>query len=352
MKRSVRTPLPPSRSRARASTARTSSTRAETAESSSNAADDASATIRAIVVLPTPGGPWRIIDGARPSSIARRSAVPGPRTLVCPDQLVQRARAHALRKRRDDVRARRRRIAEQVAHAASMLTAMSATGEDYDTPILPGDAPSDYERYIRTDELLALQKGAGRVGAPRRAPVPGRPPVVGALAEARHERRRGGGAARRGGRRRGGRAPAPAPAPLPAVRHRPARHARGAVALGVPGDPQGARSRQRVRLARLADAARRAAAARAGVPRPPPRGGALARGALRPPSRPRRAVPPRRVDDRARRVVPDVAHPPLPRRRPGDRGRRRRDAGNAGRGARQARANRRSSRSSGTSGTS
>ena len=36
---------------------------------------------------------------------------------------------------------------------------MSATGEDYDLPILPGDAPSDYERYIRTDELLALQKG-------------------------------------------------------------------------------------------------------------------------------------------------------------------------------------------------
>ena len=74
----IRTPLPPSRSRARARTARTSSTRAETAESSSNAADDASATIRAIVVLPTPGGPWRIIDGARPSSIARRSAFPGP----------------------------------------------------------------------------------------------------------------------------------------------------------------------------------------------------------------------------------------------------------------------------------
>ncbi len=76
--------MPPSRSRARASTARTSSTRAETAESSSNAAADASATIRAIVVLPTPGGPWRIIEGARPSAIARRSAVPGPRTLVWP----------------------------------------------------------------------------------------------------------------------------------------------------------------------------------------------------------------------------------------------------------------------------
>ena len=40
-----------------------------------------------------------------------------------------------------------------------MLTAMPSTGEDFDTPILPGDAPSDYERYLRTDELLALQKG-------------------------------------------------------------------------------------------------------------------------------------------------------------------------------------------------
>ena len=30
--------------------------------------------------------------------------------------------------------------------------------EDF-APILPGDAPSDYERYLRTDELLSLQKG-------------------------------------------------------------------------------------------------------------------------------------------------------------------------------------------------
>ncbi|HZR91027.1 MAG TPA: tryptophan 2,3-dioxygenase family protein [Gaiellaceae bacterium] len=30
--------------------------------------------------------------------------------------------------------------------------------EDELGPILPGDAPSDYERYLRTDELLALQK--------------------------------------------------------------------------------------------------------------------------------------------------------------------------------------------------
>jgi len=33
------------------------------------------------------------------------------------------------------------------------------TSEDYSQPILPGSAPSDYERYLRTDELLALQKG-------------------------------------------------------------------------------------------------------------------------------------------------------------------------------------------------
>ena len=30
--------------------------------------------------------------------------------------------------------------------------------EDFEQPVLPGDAGSDYERYLRTDELLALQK--------------------------------------------------------------------------------------------------------------------------------------------------------------------------------------------------
>jgi tryptophan 2,3-dioxygenase len=33
--------------------------------------------------------------------------------------------------------------------------------EDYAVPVLPGTAPSDYERYLRTEDLLALQKGAG-----------------------------------------------------------------------------------------------------------------------------------------------------------------------------------------------
>jgi tryptophan 2,3-dioxygenase len=31
--------------------------------------------------------------------------------------------------------------------------------EDFSQPVLPGGAPSDYERYLSTDELLALQKG-------------------------------------------------------------------------------------------------------------------------------------------------------------------------------------------------
>ena len=33
-----------------------------------------------------------------------------------------------------------------------------AEAEDYSQPILPGKGGSDYERYLRTDELLALQK--------------------------------------------------------------------------------------------------------------------------------------------------------------------------------------------------
>src|SRR5437762_6779359 len=32
--------------------------------------------------------------------------------------------------------------------------------DDLRKPILPGKGASDYERYLRTDELLSLQKGA------------------------------------------------------------------------------------------------------------------------------------------------------------------------------------------------
>ena len=53
----VRRPVVPSRSRARASTSRTSFTVADTADSSSNADPVEAATMRASVVLPLPGGP-------------------------------------------------------------------------------------------------------------------------------------------------------------------------------------------------------------------------------------------------------------------------------------------------------
>ena len=39
-----------------------------------------------------------------------------------------------------------------------MLRSPLAEVEDFSQPILPGTASSDYERYLRTDELLALQK--------------------------------------------------------------------------------------------------------------------------------------------------------------------------------------------------
>ena len=36
---------------------------------------------------------------------------------------------------------------------------MATETEDFSEPILPGSAPSDYERYLNTEELLSLQKG-------------------------------------------------------------------------------------------------------------------------------------------------------------------------------------------------
>ena len=43
---------------------------------------------------------------------------------------------------------------------ARMRSPMSQADEDFDTPILAGSAPSDYERYLNTEELLSLQKGS------------------------------------------------------------------------------------------------------------------------------------------------------------------------------------------------
>src|SRR4051812_39084699 len=40
------------------------------------------------------------------------------------------------------------------------------THEDFSEPILPGPGASDYERYLRTDELLSLQKTADEQSHP------------------------------------------------------------------------------------------------------------------------------------------------------------------------------------------
>ena len=58
-----------------------------------------SATIRASVVLPEPGGPYRTIECGRPCSIAVRSAEPGAEQVRLADELLEAARAHAHRQR-------------------------------------------------------------------------------------------------------------------------------------------------------------------------------------------------------------------------------------------------------------
>jgi tryptophan 2,3-dioxygenase len=42
-----------------------------------------------------------------------------------------------------------------------LLTMATETSEDFSQPLLPGQGGSDYERYLRTDELLSLQKTPG-----------------------------------------------------------------------------------------------------------------------------------------------------------------------------------------------
>src|SRR5262249_4805847 len=78
------------------------------------------------------------------------------------DELVERARAQPKRERRALRQAPCRRVREQVAHAskyAQRVSRQEQTGlADEFAPVLPGPGASDYERYLRTDELLSLQK--------------------------------------------------------------------------------------------------------------------------------------------------------------------------------------------------
>ena len=174
----------------------------------------------------------------------------------------------------------------------------------------PGE--SDYERYLRTDELLALQKSAGRVGAPRRAPLPDRAPVVGALAQARVDRGRGGDAADRGARRSRGalRLLRPRERARSGTSIGVPRAPRADVAVGVPGGAARARARLRLRLARLPRDPARLAAALRRVRRAAPRARALAARGLHAGPRARGSLPARRGADRLGRAGRRLALPP------------------------------------------
>ena len=157
----MRRPLRPAARAPRASTPRTSATEAETAESSSNSAPVVAATIRASVVFPLPAARRRWTSGRGRSR--SRAAAPSSFAEHVPlaDELVQRARAQP-RQRAARAPARVPAASEKRSPMREVCSAVAVEDSEveasYDEPILPGDAPSDYERYLRTDELLALQK--------------------------------------------------------------------------------------------------------------------------------------------------------------------------------------------------
>ena len=114
-----------------------------------------------------------------------------------------------------------------------------ATGveEDYSQPVLPGKGASDYERYLRTDDLLALQKTPEEMAhrdellfqtVHQSSELWLKLACFEVETATQHLRR---------ARARRGAAAAPARERLPEDRHAAPRHARAHVALGVPDDP-------------------------------------------------------------------------------------------------------------------
>ena len=135
-------------------------------------------------------------------------------------------------------------------HALPAAGLMATEAEDYSQPILPGEGASDYERYLRTDDLLALQKTPEEMAHRDELlfqTVHQSSELWLKLAcfevETATQQLRAHDVA-------GGAASAPARERLPEDRDAAARHARAHVAVGVPDDPRDPRPRQRLRLAR------------------------------------------------------------------------------------------------------
>src|SRR5262245_21101840 len=99
-------------------------------------------------------------EPTRSCSIASRSAEPSPSTCSCPTNSSSEAgRTRKASGATVDARSRAASEKRSLMGARSMLSHMaSGVEEDYSQPILPGKGASDYERYLRTDELLSLQK--------------------------------------------------------------------------------------------------------------------------------------------------------------------------------------------------
>src|ERR1043166_5027188 len=99
-------------------------------------------------------------EPTRSCSIARRSADPSPSTCRWPTNSSSDAgRTRSASGATVDVRSRAASENRSLMAARSMLGGMaSGVEEDYSQPVLPGAGASDYERYLRTDDLLALQK--------------------------------------------------------------------------------------------------------------------------------------------------------------------------------------------------
>jgi hypothetical protein len=111
---------------ARSTASRMSLTPPSTADICMNSASKASAISRASVVLPTPGGPHRIIECGRPDSKATRSGLPAPSRSPLADHLVERARAQALGQRHIHRRHRRHRLCRRGACRCLGRTAAAA----------------------------------------------------------------------------------------------------------------------------------------------------------------------------------------------------------------------------------
>ncbi len=90
-------------SRASSIASRSSLTPLVTALSCRNRAPISSASSRASVVFPAPGGPYRMIDPSRSTFEQPPQQPPVAQQLLLPDELAERTRPHPRRQRRDAI---------------------------------------------------------------------------------------------------------------------------------------------------------------------------------------------------------------------------------------------------------